>query len=60
MAEEVGEEEAVEGEEEVEQGESVFSPCHSGGVWVRTTERLWVSCKVMNEEFLSREENRSF
>lgn len=58
VAEEVGEEEAVEGEEEVEQGESVFSPCHSGGVWVRTTERLWVSCKVMSEEFLSREENR--
>lgn len=54
VVEEVGEEvEVVEVEEEVELGESAFWPGHSGEVWVRTTERLWVSCKVTNEEFLS-------
>lgn len=58
MGEVVGEAEVGEGEEAVELGESVFSPCHSAGVWVRTMGRLWVSCKVTNEDFLSGEEHR--
>lgn len=58
MEEAAGEAEVGEGEEAAELAESVFSPCHSAGVWVRTMGRLWVSCKVTNEDFLSGEEDR--